>query len=74
MYKYYRILVFIALFTTINSFSQKKTLKANFNAKGIVIDGKPDDIGWTENKNIASNFIMFDPDNGNRLARTRKQK
>lgn len=72
MYKYYRILIFIALFTTINSFSQKKTLKANFNAKGIVIDGKPDDIGWTENKNIASNFIMFDPDNGKPISENKK--
>jgi hypothetical protein len=53
------------------SFGQKKTLQAQPTATSIIIDGKLDETTW-ENAPIATNFIMFEPDNGKPIPETQK--
>ncbi len=45
------------------SFSQKKTLQTTFCKTPITIDGKLDENDW-KTALIATDFVMFDPDNG----------
>ncbi|MDQ6472584.1 DUF5916 domain-containing protein [Flavobacterium sp. LHD-80] len=57
-------LVFLSLLlSTFWSYSQKKILQAQSTVESISIDGKLDEAAW-ENAPIATNFIMFEPDNG----------
>ncbi|TDO97671.1 DUF5916 domain-containing protein [Flavobacterium sp. 245] len=57
-------LIFLSLLlSTFWSYSQKKILQAQSTVESISIDGKLDEAAW-ENAPIASNFIMFEPDNG----------
>ena len=57
-------IVFLSfLFITFWSYGQKKVLSAQLTSQSISIDGKLDEAAW-ENAPIASNFIMFEPDNG----------
>ncbi|WP_264536339.1 carbohydrate binding family 9 domain-containing protein [Flavobacterium sp. N1736] len=44
-------------------YSQKKTLQAQSISQSILIDGKLDEAAWA-NAAVASDFVMFDPDNG----------
>jgi hypothetical protein len=44
-------------------FSQKKTLQTKFTSEKIILDGKLDETIW-QTVPIATNFIMFQPDNG----------
>lgn len=55
----------ILFFCSLCCFSQgpKKTLTTNFTNDKIVIDGKFDEAAW-QNAQVATNFIMFNPDNG----------
>ena len=52
-------------------YSQKKTLQAQFTSQSIIIDGKLDETAW-ENAPIASDFIMFEPDNGKPIPESQK--
>lgn len=56
---------FILLVCLISYFSygQKKTVAATKKTTPITIDGKLDDWNWAES-NIATDFVMFEPDNG----------
>ncbi|KAF2329376.1 DUF5916 domain-containing protein [Flavobacterium daemonense] len=57
-------LVFLSLIlSTFWSYSQKKVLQAQSTVESITIDGKLDEAAW-EKAPIATNFIIFDPDNG----------
>ena len=52
-------------------YSQKKTLQAQSTSQSIIIDGKLDETAW-ENAPIASDFIMFEPDNGKPIPESQK--
>jgi len=59
-----RKILFINLFLfSLFSYSQKKQLHTKFTTENITIDGKIDEEIWNSAL-IASNFIMFHPDNG----------
>ncbi|KAF2510046.1 carbohydrate binding family 9 domain-containing protein [Flavobacterium zhairuonense] len=65
-------LVFLSLLLSVFcSYSQKKTLQAQSTAESISIDGKLDEEAWA-NAPIASNFIMFEPDNGKPITEAKK--
>lgn len=44
-------------------FSQKKTLQTKFTSEKILLDGKLDEVIW-QSVPIATDFVMFQPDNG----------
>jgi hypothetical protein len=44
-------------------FSQKKTLQTKFTTEKIILDGKQDETIW-QTVPIATDFVMFQPDNG----------
>ncbi|WP_026730613.1 DUF5916 domain-containing protein [Flavobacterium denitrificans] len=52
-------------------YSQKKSLQAQSTVESISIDGKLDEVAW-ENAPIATNFIMFEPDNGKPIPEGKK--
>ena len=64
------ILVFLILIN-FTSYSQKKTLKAKLTASHIIIDGKDTEEDWTTAP-VATNFIMFEPDNGKPISENKK--
>ena len=59
------------LFCVSFGYSQKKTLQAQSTSQSIIIDGKLDETAW-ENTPIASDFIMFEPDNGKPIPESQK--
>ncbi|MEO6174153.1 MAG: DUF5916 domain-containing protein [Flavobacterium circumlabens] len=65
-------LVFFTLFlSSLYSYSQKKTLQAQQILQSISIDGKLEEPEW-EHATIASDFVMFEPDNGKPIPEGRK--
>ncbi|MBG6186273.1 DUF5916 domain-containing protein [Flavobacterium sp. CAN_S2] len=56
---------------SINTFGQKKTLQAKSITENITIDGKINEQIW-ESASIASDFIMFEPDNGKPISNDKK--
>lgn len=57
-------LVFISfLFFTFWCHAQKKTLQAELTKENILIDGKLDEPAW-KNVSPATDFVMYQPDNG----------
>jgi hypothetical protein len=63
-------LLFILLISILG-YSQKKVLTTKFITESIVIDGKIDESIW-ETVPAASDFIMFQPDNGTPIPEGRK--
>lgn len=59
------------LLLSIIGYSQKKTLQTKFISEKIVIDGKLDETIW-QSAAIASDFIMFEPDNGKAIPENKK--
>jgi hypothetical protein len=59
--------VFISLCT----YAQKKTLQAKSTAENITIDGKIDEEAW-KTAPIASDFIMYEPDNGKPISEKKR--
>ena len=60
------------LLFSIFGYSQKKVLQTKFITEGnIIIDGKIDEKAW-ETVPEATNFIMFDPDNGKEIPEEKK--
>jgi hypothetical protein len=57
-YFFFSFLLFYAL-----AFSQKKSLQTKFTADKITLDGKLDEVIW-QSVPIATDFVMFQPDNG----------
>jgi hypothetical protein len=53
-------------------YCQKKTLFAKPTDGNIIIDGKIDEETWKKDTEIASNFIMFTPDNGKLISEDKK--
>lgn len=62
------LLFFIIGFCT---YGQKKTLQAKFSAENITIDGKMNEEIW-QTAPIATDFIMFEPDNGKPISENKK--
>ncbi len=58
-------------FISIASFAQKKTLQTQFTSETITIDGKLNEAIWNSTK-VASDFVMFQPDNGKPIAENKK--
>lgn len=55
-------LLFLFLCCTI-AYSQKKSLQTKFTSEKIILDGKLDETIW-QSVPIATDFVMFQPDNG----------
>lgn len=60
------IYCFFALLN-LSVFAQKKTLLAKPKDGNINIDGRIDETEWQNNNEIASDFIMYTPDNGKNI-------
>lgn len=61
-----RFIFYFSIITiSINCFSQtvKKTLHTKFTSDKITVDAKPDELAW-QDAEVATNFVMVDPDNG----------
>lgn len=67
-----RKLIFLALlFFSFTGYSQKKILQAKSFSGNIEIDGKIDESVW-ENVPVATDFVMFQPDNGKPIPENKK--
>lgn len=67
----YLPILFLFIFNfTVNS--QKKSLTAKSTTENITIDGKFNENAWTTNTEIATDFVMFEPDNGKQISSDKK--
>ena len=66
----YLSLLFLLLYN-FNLYSQKKTLQAKSTTEDITIDGKLNEEIWNSAA-VASNFVMFEPDNGKPINDSKK--
>ncbi|MBS7233154.1 carbohydrate binding family 9 domain-containing protein [Flavobacterium psychroterrae] len=66
-----KIVFYIPLLITIWSYGQKKVLHSQFFTDNISIDGKLDEPVWN-NAAIATNFVMYQPDNGKPIPENQK--
>lgn len=64
-------LLFCSLLLSVFSYSQKKILQTKFTSEKIEVDGKLDEAIW-QSVPIATDFIMFDPDNGKKIPENKK--
>ena len=71
MSKLYFTTLFFLIFFSFEIYSQKKTLQAKSTSENITIDGKMTERIW-ESAAIASDFIMFEPDNGKPISTDKK--
>lgn len=71
MRKFYSSIPFILVLIHFNIYSQKKILQAKLTAESITVDGKIDEEVWTTAP-IATDFIMFEPDNGKPISDSKK--
>jgi len=71
MPKIYPYLLLFFTVSTFNIYSQKKTLQAKSIDSNIIIDGKINEDIW-ESAPVATDFIMFDPDNGKPISPDKK--
>jgi hypothetical protein len=58
-------------FISLCAYSQKKTLQAKFTSENITIDGKINEVVWGTAP-IATDFIMYQPDNGKPIGEDKK--
>nr|WP_288834100.1 DUF5916 domain-containing protein [uncultured Flavobacterium sp.] len=65
------IYCFLALLN-LSLFAQKKSILAKSKTKELAIDGKIEEDEWLENTETATNFIMFEPDNGKAISENKK--
>jgi hypothetical protein len=63
-------LIFL-IFYSFNTYSQKKVLLAKSTTENITIDGKINEKIW-ETESVATDFIMFEPDNGKPISSKKK--
>ena len=64
-------IVFCSLLLSVFGYSQKKVLQTKFTSEKIEIDGKLDEAIW-QSVPVATDFIMFDPDNGKKIPENKK--
>lgn len=63
--------LFCCLLLSFLGYSQKKTLQTKFISEKIEIDGNLDETIW-QSAAVASDFIMFEPDNGKTIPENKK--
>jgi len=63
-------LLFLFLCCTI-AYSQKKSLQTKFTTEKISLDGKLDEVIW-QSVPIATDFVMFQPDNGKAIPENKR--
>lgn len=66
-----KLVFFSFLFFAFWSYGQKKFLQTQFITGSISIDGKLDEAAW-QNAAIASDFVMYQPDNGKPIPDNKK--
>lgn len=66
-----KILFIIVLLFSVFGYSQKKVLQTKFISDNITIDGKLDESIW-KSAPVATDFIMFEPDNGKPIPDNKK--
>ncbi len=71
MPKFYALFSIFLIFFNLNIYGQKKRLNAKSTTENIVIDGKINETSW-ESADIATDFIMFEPDNGKAINENKK--
>lgn len=72
MTKTNHLLLLITIFSCTISYCQKKTLFAKAITSNITIDGKINEAAWQNNTDVATNFVMFEPDNGRNISEEKK--
>jgi hypothetical protein len=71
MPKFFSSFIFFLILISFVTYGQKKTLQAKFTIENITIDGKINEEIW-QTAPIASDFIMFEPDNGKPISESKK--
>jgi hypothetical protein len=71
MNKYYGCITVLLLFLYCSVWSQKKIIKTNVLKGSITVDGKFEEESW-KNTSIATDFVMFEPDNGKPISTAKK--
>ncbi|NDP25908.1 MAG: carbohydrate binding family 9 domain-containing protein [Flavobacterium sp.] len=71
MSKFYPSFLLFFVFINLGCYAQKKTLQAKSTAENITIDAKNDEEAW-KTAPIATDFIMFEPDNGKPISESKK--
>ncbi|RTY93077.1 hydrolase [Flavobacterium sp. RSP46] len=71
MFKLLPITLLYFIFSSLNAQSQKKTLQAKPTTENIIIDGRFNEEIW-KTAAVASDFIMFEPDNGKPISADKK--
>ncbi|MGL2993265.1 DUF5916 domain-containing protein [Flavobacterium sp. TSSA_36] len=71
MNKYYGCITVLLLFLYCSVWSQKKIIKTNVLKGSITVDGKFEEESW-KNASIATDFVMFEPDNGKPISTAKK--
>lgn len=71
MPKFHSSILLFLIFINFCSYGQKKTLQAKSTVENIIIDGKSNEETW-KSAPIATDFIMFEPDNGKPISDTKK--
>lgn len=64
-------ILIILIFFYFSSFGQKKILQTKSTLENITIDGKNNEEAW-KSAPIATDFVMFEPDNGKPISETKK--
>jgi hypothetical protein len=64
-------LLFLLMFVPIIGIAQKKSLETKFTTEKIIIDGKINESAW-QTVPIATDFVMFMPDNGKAIAQNKR--
>ena len=72
MSKTTNLLLFFFIFFNFTANCQKKTLKAKSTTENIIIDGKANENAWATNTEVATDFVMFEPDNGKPITPDKK--
>lgn len=71
MPKYYFSFLFFLILINFTSYGQKKTLQTKLIVENIIIDGINNEEAWKTTP-IATDFIMFEPDNGKSITDSKK--
>lgn len=71
MPKFYSSILLVLIFIHFSSYGQKKILQTKSTVKNIIIDGKITEQAW-ESAPIATDFIMYEPDNGKPISDSKK--
>ena len=71
MPKLYFLFSLFFVFFSLSTVGQKKTLQAKSTFENITIDAKIDEEAW-KTASIATDFIMFEPDNGKPISENKK--